>query len=80
MVHKNGSGFFLQHHYDKAILSYSPLAAEAIYTELVMAAHLALLLRLVYGGSQGPLVSKVGERRWQVLLKLVGNFNYCERR
>jgi hypothetical protein len=38
MVHKNGSGFFLRHHYGKAILSYSPLAAEAIYTELVMAA------------------------------------------
>jgi hypothetical protein len=79
VVHKNGSGFFLRHHYGKAILSYSPLAVEATYTELAMAAHLALLLELACGGSQGPLASKVGERRRQVLLKLLGYFNCCER-
>jgi hypothetical protein len=60
---KNGSGFIQWHHYGKAILSYSPLAVEAVYAELAMAAHLALLLGLVCGGSQGPLASKVGERR-----------------
>jgi hypothetical protein len=80
MVHKNGSGFFLRHHYGKAILSYSPLAVEAIYTELAMAAHLALLLGLACGGSQDPLASKVSERWRQVLLKLIGYFNCCERR
>jgi hypothetical protein len=75
MVHKNGSSFFLRHHYDKAILSYSPFAAEAVYIKLAMAAHLVLVLGLACGGSQGPLASKVDERWWQVLLKLAGYFN-----
>jgi hypothetical protein len=78
-MHENECGVFLRHHYGKVILSYSPLAMETIYNELAMAVRLALLLGSTCGGSQCSPTSKVSEQRRQLLLKLVGYFNCCER-
>jgi hypothetical protein len=72
-------GFFLWHHDGMAILFHSPLVVEAAYNELAMVARLALLLGLTCGGSEGSSASKIGERRRQLLLKLIDLFNCCER-
>jgi hypothetical protein len=79
-VHENKRGFFLRHHGGKVISSYSPFVVEAVYNELAMAVRLALLLRSACDGSESSPTSKVGERWWQLLLKLIGYFNSCGRR